>query len=324
VIDSFMGKLTLQDGTIVGAVLNVSDDTLTVAAEGMSVGTWPLKYCRVSRLNESEFVITIDGEPTTFHPVDAFRFAKAAAELFSASALADRINVIRNMPLDPEVVASQHVSVPVEEPRNDSTPRVPLTIAALVVAVAILITLGGRAVLDTTLVPETVVEVTTTIRTVDAPSGPEVFTLTPDAFRTRWNEVATVIGPELMLDGPFGPGEFSEDLSDLVLLTGTVGADGTVESIKLSITPTEDADQTQFGLAAIGMTMATADPSMGDFERTELLRSLGFSGFPRTFLLDSPQGEVADGGIRYQIRYVDLPVASDLLLFSLWEDTPVE
>ena len=73
VYETFPGKLTLQDGSIVGAVLTIGEDLLTISAEGITVGTWPLKYCRVARETDELFRIAVDGEPTYFRPADALR-----------------------------------------------------------------------------------------------------------------------------------------------------------------------------------------------------------------------------------------------------------
>ncbi len=312
-----MGKLTLQDGTIVGAVLNLSEDTLSVAAEGMTVGTWPLKYCRVSRLNESEFVITIDGEPTTFLPVDAFRFAKAAAERFSASSLADRINVIRSMPLEPQVVVVEPRQLaPTDPPVAAAGPRAPLTIAALVVAAAALIALAGRSELGpaptvaAVSVPTTVAAMTVT--------GPEVFTLTPEVYRQRWNAVSARMAPGLAISTPFSAEQFREQVTDQILFDGNTDADGTVENIKIAITVTGNADQGVLAVEAIRVALAVAQPNMSTDDGVELLRRLGFEAYPDKLGLSSARREVAGDGMLFELRYVDRP--EQLLLFSLSED----
>jgi hypothetical protein len=317
VIDSFMGKLTLQDGTIVGAVLNLSEDTLSVAAEGMAVGTWPLKYCRVARLDESEFVITIDGEPTTFLPVDAFRFAKAAAGRFSASSLADRINVIRSMPLEPDVVVVEAPQVmKVAPPVVESGPRVPLTIAALVVAGAALIALAGRSELGP--IPTVVAPSASSTVTVMTVTGPEVFTLTPEAYRERWNAAAARMAPELGISTPFSAERFREQVTDQVLFDGNTDADGTVENIKIAIMVTNDADQGALAVDAIRIALAVAQPDMGFNEGVDLLRRLGFESYPDKLDLGTSQREVVGEGMLFELRYVDSP--EQLLLFRLWED----
>jgi hypothetical protein len=312
-----MGKLTLQDGTIVGAVLNLSEDTLSVAAEGMTVGTWPLKYCRVSRLNESEFVITIDGEPTTFLPVDAFRFAKSAAERFSASSLADRINVIRSMPLEPDVVVvEQRPPTVAEQPVAAAGPRAPLTIAALVVAVAALIALAGRSELGPA--PTVVAApVTTTVAAITA-TGPEVFTLTPEVYRQRWNTVAARLAPELDISTRFTDEQFREQVTDQILFDGNTNADGTVENVKIAIMVTDDAEQDELAVDAIRVALAVALPEMSADDGIALLRRLGFESYPEELGLSSARREIADDGMLFELRYVDRP--EQLLLFSLSED----
>lgn len=312
-----MGKLTLQNGMIVGAVLNLSEDTLSVAAEGRTVGTWPLKYCRVSRLDETEFVITIDGEPTTFLPVDSFRFAKAAADRFSASSLADRINVIRSMPLEPDVVVVEAPQVSkIAPPVVETGPRVPLTIAALVVAVAALIALAGRSELGpipTVAAPP----VSSTVAAMTV-TGPEVFTLTPEVYRERWNAVAARMAPELSISTPFSPERFRDQVTGQILFDGNTDADGTVENIKIAIMVTGDADQGELAVDAIRIALAVAQPEMGFNDGVNLLRRLGFESFPAELDLGTTQREVVGDGMLFELRYVDRP--EQLLLFRLWED----
>ncbi len=311
-----MGKLTLQDGTIVGAVLNLSEDTLSVVAEGMTVGTWPMKYCHVSRLNESEFVITIDGEPTTFLPVDEFRFAKAAAERFSASSLADRINVIRSMPLEPDVVVVEKPQPePVDQPATEAGPRVPLTIAALVVAVAALIALAGRSELGSR--PTLPVAPPTTVVAMTV-SGPEVFTLTPEVFRERWNAAAARIAPDAAISIPFSTERFREQVTDQILFDGNTDADGTVENIKIAIEVTGDAVQDELAVDSIRVALAVAQPELSAEEVLGLLGRLGFETYPQDLELTATRREVGGDGMVFELLYVDRP--ERLLIFSLWED----
>lgn len=322
VIDSFMGKLTLQDGTIVGAVLDLSEETLTVAAEGMTVGTWPLKYCRVSRLNDSEFVLTVDGEPTTFLPADAFRFAKVAADRFSASPISERINVIRNMPLEPREVAA---SPPVEQSAGPerrvsfSAQRIPLAIGALVVTLTGLVALGGyqpfgsRPSVDDTPTP-----VTTAVVVHD---GPVVFTLTPERFRELWNSTAVDLGADVALRGPFGDNGFDERISDNLGFTGFASSDGTLEGLKIDVVPTRDGAETLRSIGAIEVAIASAHPTMGWANRAAIIRQLGFTGYPDNYTLGSDFETVIVDGVRHELRFVDLQGdRPDLLLFSLWEE----
>jgi hypothetical protein len=323
VIDSFMGKLTLQDGTIVGAVLNLSEETLSVAAEGMTVGTWPLKYCRVSRLNEAEFVITVDGEPTTFQPVDSFRFAKTAAERFSASSLAERINVIRDMPLEPQVTITEPPSIEVAQAAPvTGSPRLPLAIAALVVAVSALIVISGLSTLQNPSETAVAPPEAERIEAVDEvlAEGPEIFTLTPEKFREVWNITAGALSADVALEGPFGEQGFKERISELIGFTGEVDVDGTVRSVKLDIIPTREGEESMRAVQAIEVAIAIAQPTITADERVRIIRDLGFELYPEQYGLAETLGGASGPGVAYELRFIDLRSdTEDLLVFSLWE-----
>lgn len=317
VIDSFMGKLTLQDGTIVGAVLNVSEDTLSVAAEGMTVGTWPLKYCRVARSSESEFVITIDGEPTVFQPLDAYRFAKAAAERFSASSLADRINVIRSMPLAPEADAAPPPSL--EEllsPKPKPSPRFPLVVASLVVAAAALLTLSAINQPDLGPNSDATVFTTTTATQVVVPvDGPEIFRLSVDAFADRWNATALRFEPELRVSD-FAPGT-DHALTEVVSLRASVGGAGHLDQIKLSITVGSGGVPAALPTQALEIAVATVDPTLRQSERQDIVRRLGFESYPTGFELNQWPSAVVENDIQYSLNYISY---GELIVISIIED----
>ena len=316
VIDSFMGKLTLQDGTIVGAVLNVSADTLSVAAEGMTVGTWPLKYCRVARSNESEFVITIDGEPTTFQPVDAYRFAKAAADRFSASSLADRINVIRSMPLEPELDAAPPPSL--EElvaPAPKPAPRFPFVVASLVVAAAALLTLSAINQPERDSASVTVFTPTTAAQVSVPSDGPEVFRQSIDAFVEHWNETAVRFEPELVIRDMTPATD--HPLTDVVSLRAGVGGAGLLDQVKLSITVGADGVAGDLPMRAIDIAVATVDPTLKPSQRADIIRRLGFESYPTGFGLDQGPSAVVRNEIQYSLNYI---AYGKLIIVSIVED----
>lgn len=317
VIDSFMGKLTLQDGTIVGAVLNVSEDTLSVAAEGMTVGTWPLKYCRVARLNESEFVITIDGEPTTFQPLDAYRFAKAAADRFSASSLADRINVIRTMPLDPEVetVAPATLEELMAPPRQ-SGPKFPFVVASLVVAAAALLTLS--AINQPERAPATTVaSIATTVAAIQIePGRPEVFQQSVEAFVDRWNVRAALIEPIVTIGSGFEPAT-DQLLTEAVSLRVGVAGPDQLNQVKLSIGVGEDGVAADLAVRAIDIAVSSVDPALTPQDRVDVIRRLGFQSYPEGYELDQGPSSVVVNDIQYTLNYIDY---GELIVISISED----
>lgn len=319
-LDSFPGKLRLHDGTIVDSVLTIADDTLTVSAEGMEVGTWPMKYCRVSRVSDSEFEVSIDGERTVFHPVDGYSFGKVAADRFHGSSIADRINVIRSMPVDRDLDPPdiEHVEPP--RPTDAiSMPRIPWAVTGAVVAAAALIAIGGWAVSEQFTESNTPASVSTTT-TIVAPTTPELFLATPDGFRERWNEIAIDAEAKLVIGGRFGAGRFQEALSDEVLLTGAVDGDGTITTIKLSIHPTTSPEETEFALASMGLAIRVADSTLAGSELKAILRDLGLADLRTELRLDDVGGEVVENGIRYWLIFIDRDgTEDDLLSFGISE-----
>ncbi|MDH4116139.1 MAG: hypothetical protein OEX04_05340 [Acidimicrobiia bacterium] len=317
-VQSFQGKLTLGDGSIVNAVLNIGDDVLTVGAEGATVGSWPLKYCRVARKSETEFALSIDGEPTSFVPADPYRFAMVAAEKFHGSSIADRIGVIRSMPLEePEPAVTTTLEA---EPVAELGTQRPLPWAGIVGATVLIGAIAlGVWVMTSNQEPEPVVIVAPTTTVLQEPREPEVFTLTPDGLRRRWNDQATLLRGVPVIGGRFGAGRFEHPLSDEVTLSGTTDADGTVKTMKLAITPTADPDATRATLAYMGVAMLTADPTLTVSDRTRLIQLAGLVGFPGPDLdLEGLDGEVVENGIRYWLRFLDVEgTESDLLIFGI-------
>jgi hypothetical protein len=203
VIDSFDGKLTLSDGSTMRVRLNIGIDNLSVASEGISVGTWPLKYCRVSRISGTEFNLIIDGDRTVFVPQDPVRFAREAAHRFSASSLADRINVIKDLPLEIEDAPAEPEepvvhTIAVRRTSPVLLPRIPLVVAGSLVAVAALVTIAGLAGKRMSSdAPATTVGSTVTF---EAFPGPEFFVLDPATFADKWNEAAVDAGGDYVVD----------------------------------------------------------------------------------------------------------------------------
>jgi hypothetical protein len=161
------------------------------------------------------------------------------------------------------------------------------------------------------------VSVPTTVATMTV-SGPEVFTLTPEVYRQRWNVVSARIAPGLTISTPFTAEQFRDQVTDQILFDGNTDADGTVENIKIAIEVTDDADQGELAVDAIRVALAVAQPDMSTDEGVELLRRLGFEAYPDELDLSTTRREVAGDGMLFELRYVDRP--EQLLLFSLSED----
>lgn len=323
VLENYSGKLKFHDGTVVDSVLAISDDTLTVTADTIEVGTWPMKYCRASRLSDSEFELNIDGETTWFHPVDPYAFGKAAADRFVGSSIADRINVVRNMPLERMI----EVTEPAKEPGpvvrravavKRSEFRGPALITAGFIALAVLVAIGFSMLGNSgTTVTTEPVTATTQADVV----APDLFTSTPAVFHERWNSAALDIDARLVIGGRFGTGRFGESLADHIRLSGEVGGDGTVQSLELSIQPTTSVEETELALAAMGTAIAVAEPVLTGSQRLELIQSLGLL-YPEDLTLDGINGVVTRSGVQYRLRFFDLDgVDGDLLLFSITDQS---
>src|SRR5690606_30457115 len=93
------GTLTLDDGARVPVDVGLDEENLVLRTDGREIGTWPIKYCRVSRSGGGAVILSLDGEKAVFEPEDVARFSTTAAQRFRASSLADRIEVIRDVPL---------------------------------------------------------------------------------------------------------------------------------------------------------------------------------------------------------------------------------
>lgn len=325
VFEAFAGKLKFHDGTIVNSVLSITEDTLTVTADGIDVGTWPIKYCRATRGAAGEFELNIDGEQTWFQPVDPYAFGLAAADRFIGSSIADRINVIRNMPLErmievnepqeqPEDVVPDSVDPPTERLTRRPDIRAPALITVGVIAAAVAIA-AISGVLSDEPAPERAPVSTTLLVAGDV--EPELFTSTPAGFQERWNALVVDSDVRLMIRGDLGPGRFDVALTDRIRLAGDVSGDGTIESLGLSISPTGSASETELALAAMGRAIQLADPSLEGRQRAELLRDLGL-GYPDDFSLEGIDDSVVLDGIEYRLRFFDLAEdGEDVLLFEI-------
>lgn len=301
--DRFAGKLTLPEDEVVAVDLEISPDNLTLRTESVLIGTWPLKYCRVSKVTPSVYRLSVDGEIVEFEPEDARAFAVVAAQRFKSSSLADRINVVRS--LDPVEEDSGR-----ETPARQVTPwwpkiidvlRSPLLGAALVVAALLAIgalawnvVFGGE---DAVVGPA--VEVTAT-SSEDPPVS--AFQLEPALFVVEWNRLALEFGAEdLLIRSALPRGSFETSLAPLITLQGTTDDDGRVRSIVLVADPSGDSESDRLAIASWGIAMKAADPSLTGTDRRELLSELGLD-------VDRPElggldGEAVRNGVRYSMQY---------------------
>lgn len=315
--DLFSGKLTLNDGEVVRVDLGI-DDALTLSTDGTLIGSWPIKYCRVSRTTQSSFLLSIDGEKVVFAPDHAHEFGRAAAQRFHASSLADRIGVIREVPTtadSPEEEeeargAKRHLEK--KQPRDLARfGRLGLGVVAMLILVGIVMALLDR-------VGEIESTPTSTLLaadvTVDATPAVALFDQNPTQFVETWNVTAASLGAPIQIRGSLTAGSFEAQLAPFLTLQGTTDRDGTIASLVLVADPNGDTADDRLALAAWGVAIAVADPNLGTAGRRDVLDRLGLDvDAPE---LDGLDGEIEGDGVRYTLQY--FPEFSSVL-FSLAE-----
>jgi hypothetical protein len=308
--ESFSGKLVLHDGSIVGALLTLGDDVLTISAERIEVGTWPLKYCRVGRESETSFRITVDGEPTTFVPTDPIGFATAAAQQFRASSLADRIEVMRSMPhavdfSESEMMAKSRRNLPID------LPRLPMVLGVAVVSILALIAVAGFSTPRPETLPVSPAEPAATPETAPGTLEPARLTeMSLTDFVEVWNQEWQVAAPglgELALQ-PTEGAVLDERITENVSVRVTEGPSGLREvAINTNVHTNRDVE---LAMAAMAVAIQTAD---AETTPRDVLEQLNVRFDPEVDLSDVGMGEIYPlHGVRYVLRYV--PSQMELVL----------
>ena len=300
VADRFSGKLTLPEQDVVAVDLEISPDALTLRADSVLIGTWPIKYCRVSKLDASTYRISVDGEVVSFEPDDTRQFAIVAAQRFKASSLADRINVVRTV----DAPADQDE----EEPQPKSGPPLDLSVLKSpllgVFAGVVVIVFAGvwlvNAVFGDEPVTTTAVSLEGTSPSAAVPAI-SAFDLDPSLLVVEWNRVAREFGSQLLIRDALPRGSFDTQLAPLISLQGSTDDEGDVRSLVVVADPSGDTDSDQATIATWGIALTVADPSLTDRDRREVLAEMGLDvDFPRLGGLD---GETTRNGIRYTMKY---------------------
>ncbi len=303
VADRFSGKLTLPEQDVVAVDLEISPDALTLRADSVLIGTWPIKYCRVSKLDASTYRISVDGEVVSFEPDDTRQFAIVAAQRFRASSLADRINVVRG-------VDAPAADQDEEEPATKS--RVPIDLSVLkspilgVLAVVVVLVFAGVQLVNAVFADE---PVSTTAVSLEgtSPSAAvpptSAFDLDPSLLVVEWNRVARDFGSQLLIRDALPRGSFDTQIAPLISLQGTTDDEGDVRSLVVVADPSGDTDSDQATIATWGIALTVADPSLTDTDRREILAEMGLDvRFPQLGGLD---GETNRNGIRYTMKYFE-------------------
>lgn len=311
VVDIFSGTLTLDDGARVPVELGVDNENLMLRTEGRMIGTWPLKYCRVSRSGSGAVLLSVDGEKSVFEPDDIAWFSTVAAQRFRASSLADRISVIRDVAVDG---SGERPGVGDAAGQLDGArwwwriPRWGLVLVAVFAVAGLGLFATSRFGAGDT--PEFAGTTITVASTPVAP--PPLFSQSVEQFTNEWNLTATAFGVPVQIRGVLVPGQFESQLTPHLTLQGRTDADDTIGALVLVIDPTGDTEDDQVALSALGVAIAVANPELDRDERGELLSSMGLS--VRNPDLTDLDGEARSGATAYSITYFE---AFEALLFTI-------
>lgn len=306
--EEFSGTLALPEGRRERVEVVFLDDQIELRAGSAAVGAWSADTCRIKRVGPRAFRLEVEDEVLEFVPDRPVPFGSAVARHLKQARIADRIDAIRVVeePPAPDPIAFSPPPPPPETPptqeaRSDVTNRVAgalatgLFVIMLAVAAAVLLRGGDEARVPAPTLPPTT---TTTSEAVAS-----VFDLTPPELAERWNDTAARLGAPLRVRNRFGSGNFEAVLTPYVTLAGSVGLDGTVDSVVVTVDPTGGTRDDELGIAAWGVTIATVDPSLDGPSRRRLLDRLGLDlDFPDLAYLD---GEVEEHGLRYTLRYLE-------------------
>ena len=305
VSDRFPGKLTLPEQEIVAVDLEISPDTLTLRADSALIGTWPLKFCRISKVDQSRYRLSVDGEVVTFQPDDDRQFAVVAAQRFRASSLADRINVVRT------------VEAPEEADQEPAPPRKPLSLPDLsllkspllvgsVAGVIVLASLawGVQAIFAAVGEPDSPPVTISTTASSAAAEAVGAFDLDPSLFVVQWNAVANGLGvTDLFITSALPRGSFETVLAPLITLQGTTDEVGIVRSFVVVADPTGDPESDELAILSWGVALAVADPTLTERGRSDVLAEMGID--VRNPELGGLDGQTERNGIRYSMQYFE-------------------
>ncbi len=306
--EEFSGTLALPEGRRERVAVVFTGDLIELRAGSSAVGAWSVDGCRIKRVGPREFRLEVEDEVLEFIPDRPVPFGSAVARHLKAARIADRIDAVRvvDEPPAPEPVTFAPPPppadvAPVERPRSDVGTRVAGALATglfvIMLAVAGALLLRGRnEPADAVPAP-----LSTTTSTTEA--LPSVFDLTPPELADWWNDTAARLGAPLRIRNRLGAGDFEARVTPFVTVQGSVGADGTVDSVVVAVDPTGDTRDDELAIVAWGVTIATVDPSLDGPGRRRLLDRLGLDlDFPDLSFLD---GEAEEHGLRYTLRYLD-------------------
>ncbi|HSJ28589.1 MAG TPA: hypothetical protein VLB67_10285 [Acidimicrobiia bacterium] len=296
-MDIFPGTLTLDDGERVPVDVALDDENLTLRTGGRAIGTWPLKYCRVSPSGRGAVLLSLDGERTVFEPDDMGGFSTIAAQRFRASSLADRISVIRDVPAMDEDGESARDQVDRREPWWSERILRPLLLVTVALGMVAGVVWWQARDSDSLELAGTTLTVPTTLE-----PPPPLFEQTLARFTEEWNLAASAFGVPVQIRGVLTPGRFESQLTPFVIMQGRTGIDGTIDSIVLVIDPTGGTSDDETALASIGVALAVASPDLSRQQRGAVLAEMGLA--VRNPDLTGLDGAVEVGPVAYAVRYI--------------------
>jgi hypothetical protein len=178
---------------------------------------------------------------------------------------------------------------------------------------------GGAELPPTLPVTETTVVVTTTIpeatgdtvepattvpgdATADVGSvGGTIFDRPAPEFVAVWNAVGDPVSAVLRFETNPLLGPFEQQFTPYLGFIGEVEPDGTLAGFSLVVDPTGPAEHDRLGMQALGVAIATVDPSRSPAGRASLLLDLGLN--VRQPMLEGIDGTATINGILYRLVY---------------------
>lgn len=134
---------------------------------------------------------------------------------------------------------------------------------------------------------------------VEAPVG--VFAADSNLFVDSWNSIGGAVSPALKFPAYLPGGEFENQFTTYLGLSGVVGADGKLRTYTLTIDPSGPSNSDVLGINALGVAVAVTEPDLDGPGRKSVLASLGLNvESPSLAGIDS---EVVRSGVRYELVY---------------------
>ncbi|MGI8517206.1 MAG: hypothetical protein ACR2ME_02525 [Acidimicrobiia bacterium] len=354
----FRGTLVTGDEVLAASIL-VGPEIIVLWGGGHEIGAWNRQQAKIARLTNSRFAIHAEGDTLTFTADDPIALDQAISDSVPAGAGSVSVDEVAApvaaavVHVETEKTVLADIALPAEAKfetiadnvrarssslvkarRFTTTPQavlikvgVYLVIAAVVAGLlylGLLVSgLVGEPTATTAVNPPTtgipVIITTAPLTTVATTLPPPMTTLFETEFSdlvARWNglaaasEVPILIPPDL--ESPFflllGPG---------VTLEGLI--DRTAGNVTLRASPTGTPEGDAPIITALGLLIATADPTLDGGDRRALLEQLGLDvDDPALVGLDQT---LTYNGLAYRLAYDE--AANSLALIITPETAPV-